>query len=181
MHLTIRQAHVPVIRDYDTSKHQVLVRLVNPERCGEYVGVSINSVPSRAIATNSPIIFLDDKEKIFGCIEYHWRDKVRIFSNILLVSRGRCSFHDKLIFAKRAGAKAVIILNNQPGRVPHVTVPKVMIPGVLLSQEDSLAIVDGSLTFASITPLKSINEDIDASFRLLYRDQRIKNAHIVNV
>jgi hypothetical protein len=177
----VRQAKVPVIRDYATSEHQVLIRLVNSGRCGQYLGVSINSGMDKIITSNKPIIFLADKEKIFGCTEYHWRDKVRIFGKILIISRGQCTFLEKLTFAKRAGAKAVIVLNNQPG-LPHVTVPReVMIPSVLLGQQDSLAIVDGSLSFASITPLKSVNQDIYASFRLLYRDQQIKNIHVVNV
>lgn len=72
-----------------------------------------------------------------------------ISGKIALIDRGTCNFTDKVAFAQTAGAKAVLIANNQagaitPGGTPTTTIN---IPTIAVSQ------VDGNKLKANLTGL----------------------------
>ncbi|WP_018611675.1 M36 family metallopeptidase [Segetibacter koreensis] len=63
--------------------------------------------------------------------------------NIALVVRGSCAFTDKVLNAQKAGAKAVIIMDNIPGEplFPWGSVDTtIVIPAMLISYEDGIKI-----------------------------------------
>ena len=65
---------------------------------------------------------------------------------VALIRRGTCGFYNKSLAAQRAGAKAVILYNNQPGRLTPTVAPvapdteRVTIPVVFISQASGNAI-----------------------------------------
>jgi Zn-dependent M28 family amino/carboxypeptidase len=66
-----------------------------------------------------------------------------VAGNIALVSRGTCSFGEKSLNAKKAGAAAVIVYNNEPGPLSATLGTPLLdyAPSVSLSQEDGQALV----------------------------------------
>jgi subtilisin family serine protease len=73
-----------------------------------------------------------------------------------LIRRGTCSFYQKAINAQNAGAKAVVIYNNAPGRLsPTVTppaagAPPITIPVVMISADEGV-LIDSRLAAGPVT------------------------------
>lgn len=57
---------------------------------------------------------------------------------VTLLERGQLTFEDKVSSAARAGATAVLIFNNQPGRFGGAVQNPSTIPGLTISREDGL-------------------------------------------
>ncbi len=69
---------------------------------------------------------------------------------VALIRRGGCSFRQKALNALAAGAEAVVIYNNVPGRFnPTVGSPPLSIPVVAISLEEGL-LIDGRLASGSV-------------------------------
>lgn len=60
----------------------------------------------------------------------------------VLLQRGTCTFRDKAVAAQAAGAKALVMFNNQPGTLSPTVEgdPAITIPVVMISQADGEAI-----------------------------------------
>ena len=76
-----------------------------------------------------------------GCAGMAYPPEVE--GNIALISRGSCSFGEKSINAKAAGAAGVVIYNNEPGPLSATLGTPLLdyAPSVSISQEDGLALV----------------------------------------
>lgn len=61
---------------------------------------------------------------------------------IALIARGSCSFQTKVGHAAAAGARAVLIVNNQPGAPLRMSVGPTAIPALMLTQRDGNALRD---------------------------------------
>ncbi|ORX49889.1 transferrin receptor ectodomain, apical domain-containing protein [Hesseltinella vesiculosa] len=66
------------------------------------------------LAPSQLAYFLESQgdQRFYGCDGYSEADKARIQGKILLVSRGECTFTRKMWWAQKAGAKAVLFVNN---------------------------------------------------------------------
>jgi extracellular elastinolytic metalloproteinase len=79
-----------------------------------------------------------------GCGAYV--NAAAISGNIAVVYRGTCGFADKVQNAQKAGAIAVVVINNAPGApiamggTPTVAQPAIIIPAVMISQADGQTI-----------------------------------------
>jgi hypothetical protein len=79
-----------------------------------------------------------------GCGAY--LNAAAISGNIAVVYRGTCGFADKVQNAQKAGAIAVVVINNAPGApiamggTPTVAQPAITIPAVMISQADGQTI-----------------------------------------
>jgi PKD repeat protein len=79
-----------------------------------------------------------------GCGAYV--NAAAISGNIAVVYRGTCGFADKVQNAQKAGAIAVVVINNAPGApiamggTPTVAQPAITIPAVMISQADGQTI-----------------------------------------
>ncbi|MFT5162054.1 MAG: minor extracellular serine protease Vpr, partial [Alteromonadaceae bacterium] len=89
--------------------------------------------------------------------------------NIALISRGACSFFDKINNAEAAGATAVIIYNNRAGApIVQGGVDGINIPSIMISQTDGLAILEmlsdevNQVTIGHATERVMVAESIDA-------------------
>ncbi|GAB3230786.1 hypothetical protein GCM10027346_16710 [Hymenobacter seoulensis] len=75
-----------------------------------------------------------------GCSEFS--NAAAISGNIAVVYRGSCGFADKVQNAQKAGAIAVLVINNAAGApiimggAPTVALPAIAIPAVMISQAD---------------------------------------------
>lgn len=79
-----------------------------------------------------------------GCGAY--LNAAAISGNIAVVYRGSCGFADKVQNAQKAGAVAVVVVNNAPGApiamggTPTTALPAIVIPAVMISQADGQTI-----------------------------------------
>ncbi|MFD1873231.1 T9SS-dependent M36 family metallopeptidase [Hymenobacter bucti] len=79
-----------------------------------------------------------------GCGPY--LNGAAISGNIAVVYRGTCGFADKVQNAQKAGAIAVVVINNAPGApismggTPTTALPAIVIPAVMISQADGQTI-----------------------------------------
>lgn len=62
---------------------------------------------------------------------------------IALISRGLCAFSDKAANAEAAGAKAMVVYNSKPGAPISMYMPDATLPGVMISDADGAAVIDG--------------------------------------
>ena len=70
------------------------------------------------------------------------RNRRALNGKIALIERGTCTFAEKVMNAQKAGAAAVIIFNNQPGRVRMAgDDDEITILAVIVSQEDGAGLV----------------------------------------
>ncbi|CEP14550.1 hypothetical protein [Parasitella parasitica] len=176
--LLVKQSGVSKPRDYLTSDFEVSVKSTGQDQCFEFIGLKAEFGPSYPIQTNmAEIEFTDD----FGCAPLQSGK-----NKVMVISRGQCSFEDKVWNAQQAGARAVIILNNQKEdtliRMASSGSRKIRIPSVLLSYQDSLTFVrtKGIQRF-SMQQLSSVDNDPTASFKLLFQNRLIQNLDVVNV
>lgn len=72
--------------------------------------------------------------------------------NAVLIRRGTCTFHTKALNAQNAGASAVVLYNNVPGRFsPTVAgTPAITIPVVAISDAEG-ALIDGRIAAGPVT------------------------------
>ncbi|HEX8507526.1 MAG TPA: T9SS-dependent M36 family metallopeptidase [Hymenobacter sp.] len=79
-----------------------------------------------------------------GCADF--TNAAAISGNIAVVYRGNCGFADKVQNAQKAGAIAVVVINNAPGApivmggTPLSPLPAIVIPAVMISQADGQTI-----------------------------------------
>jgi hypothetical protein len=79
-----------------------------------------------------------------GCSDFINAEAIK--GNIAVVYRGTCGFADKVQNAQKAGAIAVVVINNAPGAAitmggaPTVAYPAITIPAVMISQADGATI-----------------------------------------
>ncbi|HEX8327154.1 MAG TPA: T9SS-dependent M36 family metallopeptidase [Hymenobacter sp.] len=79
-----------------------------------------------------------------GCADF--TNAAAISGNIAVVYRGSCGFSDKVQNAQKAGAIAVVVINNAPGApivmggTPVNPLPAIVIPAVMISQADGQTI-----------------------------------------
>ncbi|WP_432353809.1 S8 family serine peptidase [Sporosarcina sp. A2] len=84
-----------------------------------------------------------------------------VAGKIALIQRGQRSFGEKLMNAKYAGAKAVIVFNDSEGQIPYyVGESTSYLPAFRVSNEDGLKLVESakknsSLTFGEMSNIKS--------------------------
>ena len=104
-----------------------------------------------------------------GCSAF--TNAAAIAGNIAVVYRGSCAFADKVQNAQKAGAIAVVVINNATGPpivmggTPTVALPAIVIPSVMISQADGKVIQD--LLTASVEvaiTLKNDGVEVDGDF-----------------
>ncbi len=62
---------------------------------------------------------------------------------IALISRGTCAFSDKAANAVAAGAKAMVVYNNQAGAPISMFMPDITLASVMISDADGVAVIEG--------------------------------------
>merc|ERR1711871_850007 len=80
-----------------------------------------------------------------------------------MLDRGDCNFVPKIINAERAGASAVIIINNRPGKVHWMAFTdadrdranSITIPSMMITQEDGNALKAAMCTGNASAPIKA--------------------------
>lgn len=192
--LQVKQSKISTrIRNYLQSDNEISVKTMDEEQCFEYLGVRSDFGPVNINVGHGEVYIFGDEKRIFGCDPYTYKEAREIRGRILLVSRGKCSFYDKVIHAQRAGAKAVVFLNNNKDEEPFIVTAaksaalkqtKALIPSFMISQRDALNLVQmrsKPLRTFQVKNLPSIDDDPNAIISLLYRGEKIKNLVIINV
>lgn len=188
--LQVKQPKVTTrIRSYVNALHELSIKTSDKDRCYEFLATRSDFGPDTVNINNVPIHFFSDEHNLYGCNAYTKKEMLLIRDKILLVSRGKCNFLDKVIYAQQAGAKAVIFLNNKEGEhefristdddTAHIT-----IPSLIISYSDALSLLKTNrkqVTTLKINQLPSIDNDPNAIISLLYRGKRIKNVVIINL
>jgi hypothetical protein len=78
---------------------------------------------------------------LYGCVDYNVEETKLIEGNIIFVTRGHCSFADKVLKAQQAEAKGVVIWNNENYLFQPVSqndMWKFEIPCVLITYENGV-------------------------------------------
>ncbi|KAI7894933.1 uncharacterized protein EV154DRAFT_414409 [Mucor mucedo] len=175
------------IRNYLNSQHEISIKTSDHEFSYEYLGIRSDFGPPFTTIDHGDVYLFHDLKKLYGCDPYSRKDSKIIKNKILLVSRGgQCTFIEKVLHAQKAGAKAVIFLNNQHGDIRIVGTAKtpVRIPSMIISHQDTLSLLKTRkkpLATFQVHPLPPIDLDPQAVISLLYRGERIQNVVIVNV
>ncbi|MGN7410763.1 S8 family serine peptidase [Sporosarcina sp. SAFN-010] len=84
-----------------------------------------------------------------------------VTGKIALIQRGQRSFDEKLMNAKKAGAKAVIVFNDTEGQIPYYVGENTSyLPAFRVSNKDGLKLIESaeknsSLTFGELNNIKS--------------------------
>ncbi|GAA5801254.1 hypothetical protein EDC94DRAFT_629478 [Helicostylum pulchrum] len=190
--LQVKQPTVTTrIRSYINSQHELSIKTSDKDQCYEFLGTRSDFGPNKVNINNVPIHIFSDENNLYGCNAYTKKEMLLIQDKILLVSRGKCNFLDKVINAQQAGAKAIIFLNNKEGEhefristddTAHSSI--ITIPSLIISYNDALSLLKTNrkqLTTLQINQLPSIDNDPDAIISLLYRGKRIKNVVIINL
>lgn len=81
-----------------------------------------------------------DAENFEGCSAFP-ADSFK--DGIALISRGACAFSDKAANAEAAGAKAMVVYNSKPGAPISMYMPDATLPGVMISDADGAAVIEG--------------------------------------
>lgn len=192
--LQVKQPHITTrIRNYLNADHEISIKTSDDTQCFEYLGTRSDFGPTHINISHGEAFIFGDEKRLHGCEPYSRKDARLIKGRVLLLSRGKCSFFDKVIYAQEAGAKAVIFLNNQQDSsngLFKISAPsarqqqrKVQIPSLIINQKDALSLIHlkRPLTTFSIYNLPSIDDDPNAIISLLYRGERINNVVILNV
>jgi hypothetical protein len=175
------------IRNYFHLDHEFSIKTSDEDYCYEYLGISSDFGPPKKLNINHGDVFIfSDKKRLDGCEKYTKKDSKDIKGRILLMTRGTCTFYDKVMNAQLAGAKSVIFLNNQKGdnfraSTNEAQKKKVKIPSLLISQQDALSLIkmrSKPLQTFQVKPLPSIQGDPNAIISLKYRGEYIKNIMI---
>jgi hypothetical protein len=103
-----------------------------------------------------------------GCVTAG--NKKALAGNIALINRGSCFFVDKIKNAQRAGATAVVMVDNVPGEFPIIMGgddSSIIIPAVMISYEDGQKIKDvlngGTPVNITLSPSPMLDGDLDNS------------------
>ncbi|CAO3640317.1 unnamed protein product [Mucor hiemalis] len=192
--LQVKQSKITTrVRNYLQSDNEISVKTTDEDQCFEYLGVRSDFGPVNIDVGHGDVYLFGDETRLFGCESYTYKDAKAIRGRILLVSRGKCSFYDKVIHAQTAGAKAVIFLNNNKDEEPFIVTAtnaaaskkkKVIIPSFMISQRDALSLIkmrSKPLRTFQVKNLPSVDDDPNANISLLYRGEKIKNLVIINV
>ncbi|KAI8090628.1 hypothetical protein BDF21DRAFT_377781 [Thamnidium elegans] len=190
--LQVKQPTVTTrIRSYINAQHEVSIKTSDKDQCYEFLGTRSDFGPNIMNINNVPIHIFSDENNLYGCNTYTKKEMVLIQDKILLVSRGKCNFLDKVIYAQQAGAKAVIFLNNKEGehefRISTDDTTNnslITIPSLIISYNDALSLLKTNRkqpTKLQLGQLPSIDNDPNAIISLLYRGKRIKNVVIINL
>lgn len=174
------------IRNYLNSQHEISIKTSDQEYSYEYLGIRSDFGPAFKTIPQGDIYLFHDIKKLYGCDPYSRKDSKVVKNKILLISRGgQCTFIEKVLHAQKAGAKAVIFLNNQYGdiRIVGTSEIPVKIPSMIISHQDTLSLLKARkkpLATFQVDPLPPIDTDPYAMISLLYRGERIQNVVIVN-
>ncbi|MBE1301260.1 MAG: S8 family serine peptidase [Alteromonadaceae bacterium] len=100
-----------------------------------------------------PIVYAGsvDEANFEGCTA--WENTEAFTGAMALISRGSCTFNDKIVFAQDAGASGVIIFNNQPDAGP-----------IGMAVDDSLLTVPAAMigTNAGLATVEALGADAEA-------------------
>ena len=99
-------------------------------------GLAGSAVPISMDYLDLPIKY--DPTNVEGCVDY--TDPNFFTDAIALVSRGTCTFTEKVNFAATAGADFVVIYNNRAGPPIAMLTTGTTIPSIMITQNDGLAI-----------------------------------------
>lgn len=187
--LSVKQAKITThIRNYLNSHHEVSIKTSDQEQCYEYLGIRSDFGPEFMNINHASVHVFNDEKRLYGCEAYTRKDSKLIQGKILLISRGKCIFTEKVLNAQKAGAKAVIFLNNQAGQafriIGSTTKTTIKIPSLIINQKDTLSLLKSRkvpLTTFQVKPLPLIDNDPNAIISLFYRGERIKNVVIINI
>ncbi|KAI8975324.1 peptidase S8/S53 domain-containing protein [Mycotypha africana] len=108
--------------------------------------------------TSAPIIFASDyfEPDSDGCGPL----SIDAFNKVVIISRGDCTFTQKIINAQNAGAVAVIVYNNQPGTLtPSVSGEDVRIDYGGISKDDAYRL------YRYLNHKASANSEMKANFQ----------------
>lgn len=186
--LPVTQSQVTTrIRNYLHSQHEVSIKTSDEDHCYEYLGIRSDFGPVFQHIAHGDVSIFNDEKRLYGCEAYTRQDAKEIKNKILLLSRGKCNFIDKVLHAQRAGAKAVIFLNNQQGdgfRIVGQVKESIKIPSLIIGYKDTLSLLKTrkrKVTAFEVKQLPLIDHDASAVISLLYRGERINNVVIINV
>jgi mannosidase alpha-like ER degradation enhancer 1 len=189
--LQVKQSTITTrIRNYLNADNEISIKTSDDTQCFEYLGTRSDFGPTYINISHGDVFIFGDEKRLHGCEPWSRKDARLFKGRVLLLSRGKCAFFDKVIYAQEAGAKAVIFLNNQKEEnmfrilAPTTTANKqALIPSLIINQKDSLSLIHlkRPLTTFSVKDLPSINNDLNAIITLLYRGQRINNIVMINV
>ncbi|KAI8380074.1 glycoside hydrolase [Blakeslea trispora] len=179
--IRIRQPRLTTyLRNYAQSDYEVSIKVTDRQACYEFLGIQSDLGPRLAIGAGQTHVFSD--QVIYGCHPYDKEQANQIRGRVMLISRGRCSFYEKVLYAQEAGAQAVILMNNQPDQAPfRATGATLQIPSVMVSYQDSLVLVKQAWQQLSLYSLPSVDHDPNASFLVRFNHQWLHNLEILNV
>jgi hypothetical protein len=94
-------------------------------------------VPTKSKASADPILTTQACDSVLNGVE--------VVGNFAFISRGTCSFVIKCLNAQKAGAKAIVVMNNAAGAAPIImggSDPAITVPCCMVSREDGIKILD---------------------------------------
>jgi len=122
--------------------YEARVRFVSPPSLNVHLLIAVQAnfgehLPSNGLQ-NVPVTLADPPH---GCTELKNRDELK--GTVVVFDRGNCYFVDKVRRAQRAGAVAVLIINNVPGDgifimsgAPDGSDSDITVPSVMISYDD---------------------------------------------
>ncbi len=94
-------------------------------------------VPTKSKSSTDPILTTQACDSVLNGVE--------VIGNFAFISRGTCSFVIKCLNAQKAGAKAIVVMNNAAGAAPIImggADPAITVPCCMVSREDGIKILD---------------------------------------
>lgn len=114
-------------------------------------------VPTKSKASTDPILTTQACDSVLNGVE--------VVGNFAFISRGTCSFVIKCLNAQKAGAKAIVVMNNAAGAAPIImggSDPAITVPCCMISREDGIKILDAikagkMVNVSMVLPSRTIN------------------------
>ncbi len=94
-------------------------------------------VPTKSKSSADPILTTQSCDSVLNGVE--------VIGNFAFISRGTCAFVVKCLNAQKAGAKAIVVMNNAAGAAPIImggSDPAITVPCCMVSREDGIKILD---------------------------------------